>query len=273
MPTVTRLKVRDAIAEALWAKVSAYDLAEVCVYLGLDPPHDEHDSPMASKRSYVNARTQQMSMPALVDLARRLSDEGYGHEGLDEVLAQLGGHGVDGELKNIIFAADGPKPEIVLRDALNNVIEITKHEEHCLVYDRPLPESGLSWRELVSWWWQTRHRGAVDERLAALIALQPTGRLTGRQQRRAHNLPHLLQPLRDRRRLRPPGAPAAGVPSLRPVLAAPIRGPSRASAAPAHGLPPPTPPTSAGGSRGRRGAALRHVGPTCRPEALRRHGV
>ncbi len=123
---------------------------------------------MTSKRSYVNARTHQMSMPALVDLARRVSDEGYRHEDLDEVLAQLGGHGVGGELKNIIFAGHGPKPEIVLRDALNNVIEITKHEEHCLVYDRPLLESGLSWRDLVSWWWQTRQPDAVDERSAAL---------------------------------------------------------------------------------------------------------
>jgi len=33
-------------------------------------------------------------------------------------------HGVAGDLKNLIFAADGPKPRIVLRDAINNVIEI-----------------------------------------------------------------------------------------------------------------------------------------------------
>ncbi len=34
--------------------------------------------------------------------------------------------GVDGELKNIIFASSGPKPEIVLRDAVNNIVEIVK---------------------------------------------------------------------------------------------------------------------------------------------------
>jgi hypothetical protein len=64
----------------------------------------------------------------------------------------LGGHGVNGELMNIIFAADGPKPRIVLRDALNNQIEITKNAQYCLIYDRPLPDGGLTWTELVEWW-------------------------------------------------------------------------------------------------------------------------
>ncbi len=59
--------------------------------------------------------------------------------------------GVDGELKNIIFASAGPKPENILRDAVNNIVEIVEHEESCLVYDRPLTESGLTWGELVTW--------------------------------------------------------------------------------------------------------------------------
>ncbi|MET7395964.1 hypothetical protein ABZS66_20970 [Dactylosporangium sp. NPDC005572] len=60
--------------------------------------------------------------------------------------------GVDGKLKNIIFASTGPKPRIVLRDALNNVIEVVEGAEQCLFYDRPLADSGLSWDELVQWW-------------------------------------------------------------------------------------------------------------------------
>jgi hypothetical protein len=60
--------------------------------------------------------------------------------------------GVDGELKNIIFASSGPKPEIVLRDAVNNIVEIVAYEESCLVYDRPLTDSGLTWGEIVTWW-------------------------------------------------------------------------------------------------------------------------
>lgn len=60
--------------------------------------------------------------------------------------------GVDGEMKNIIFGSTGAKPEIVLRDAINNVIEVVRYSEFSLIYNRPLTEAGLTWGELVSWW-------------------------------------------------------------------------------------------------------------------------
>lgn len=56
------------------------------------------------------------------------------------------------DFKNLIFAANGPKPEIALVNATTNVIKIVKNEEYCLVYDRPLTEKGLLWEELVDWW-------------------------------------------------------------------------------------------------------------------------
>ncbi len=69
--------------------------------------------------------------------------------------------GVDGELKNIIFASTGPKPRIVLRDAINNVVEVTENAKYSLFYDRPLTVAGLSWAELVDWWRATN--GLEDE--------------------------------------------------------------------------------------------------------------
>jgi very-short-patch-repair endonuclease len=60
--------------------------------------------------------------------------------------------GVAGHYKNLIFAANGPKPEIVLTDAINNDIQIVKNQEFCLVYDRPIGLDGLRWSELVQWW-------------------------------------------------------------------------------------------------------------------------
>lgn len=60
--------------------------------------------------------------------------------------------GVSGHCKNLIFAANGPKPELVLADALNNDIRIVKNQNHCLVYDRPIGLDGLLWSELVDWW-------------------------------------------------------------------------------------------------------------------------
>lgn len=60
--------------------------------------------------------------------------------------------GVGQQVKNLIFAADGPKPEIVLSDSVSNDIEIVKNAEYCLVYDRPIQTHGLLWGELVDWW-------------------------------------------------------------------------------------------------------------------------
>jgi hypothetical protein len=72
--------------------------------------------------------------------------------------------GVDGQLKNIIFASTGPKPRIVLRDAINNFIEVVENAEFCLFYDRPLGEAGLTWAELLDWWKHTKGlEGQADE--------------------------------------------------------------------------------------------------------------
>lgn len=59
--------------------------------------------------------------------------------------------GVQGKVKNIIFAATY-KPEIIFDDALNNDIRVTKNGDHCLVYDEPIPQSGLTWNSLVTWY-------------------------------------------------------------------------------------------------------------------------
>jgi hypothetical protein len=73
-------------------------------------------------------------------------------EQLEERQATTAVRGVDGQLKNIIFASTGPKPRIVLRDSINNVVEVEENGEYCLMYDRPLTDAGLTWAELVDWW-------------------------------------------------------------------------------------------------------------------------
>jgi hypothetical protein len=60
--------------------------------------------------------------------------------------------GADGTIKNLIFASTGPKPEIVLTDALENIIVISSGGDSCLIYDRSFTNAGLTWGELVSWW-------------------------------------------------------------------------------------------------------------------------
>ena len=60
--------------------------------------------------------------------------------------------GIRGKPKNLIFASNGPKPEIGFADAINNDIVILSHADSCLVFDRPMSRGGLLWSELVEWW-------------------------------------------------------------------------------------------------------------------------
>jgi hypothetical protein len=89
--------------------------------------------------------------------------------------------GVAGLGKNLIFAANGPKPKLVLADAVNNDIRIVENQEYCLVYDRPIGPEGLRWKELVDWW-ADRAKPAEDpeknlyKRLAASLASEPEKR-------------------------------------------------------------------------------------------------
>lgn len=59
--------------------------------------------------------------------------------------------GVDGSMKNLIFASIGPKPELIIRDAVNNDVEITKNADKVLVFDRAIAGM-LTWGDLQAWW-------------------------------------------------------------------------------------------------------------------------
>jgi hypothetical protein len=61
---------------------------------------------------------------------------------------------VSGRPKNLIFASPR-KPDIRFLDAITNDIEIASNPADVLVYDRPIPSTGLNWRDLQSWWAET----------------------------------------------------------------------------------------------------------------------
>lgn len=90
-------------------------------------------------------------MGRLLATARKVAEE-LGDETLAEQLGRGGPIGVDGELKNIIFASVGPKPRIVMTDAINNIIDVVENRDSCLIYDRPLAGPGLTWSDLTEWW-------------------------------------------------------------------------------------------------------------------------
>ena len=89
---------------------------------------------------------------------RYLAKEGFELHLRDEIAgfqvyrAARIGAGVSEKVKNLIFASNGPEPRIVLSDAVSNDIAIVENQRSFLVYDKPLPQHGLRWNELVAWW-------------------------------------------------------------------------------------------------------------------------
>jgi len=61
-------------------------------------------------------------------------------------------NGVTGNIKNLIFASTSYKPEIIIKDALNNDLEIVTNKDSVLIYDELIPNDGLKWIDLVMWW-------------------------------------------------------------------------------------------------------------------------
>lgn len=109
-----------------------------------------------TKRDLVKDYTVGWNVRQYVGLGQRLLDE-YPDLRRREPLQRLldayhGPGGVQGSTKNLIFAANGPKPDLVLRDAVNNDIQIVKNADYCLVYDQPIPAEGLTMRHLAGWW-------------------------------------------------------------------------------------------------------------------------
>lgn len=101
--------------------------------------------------------------PAEVERLHAFFNETLAHDGYELIevdsisgaplfAARTIGGGVPGAMKNLIFAADGPKPEFVLGDAINNDVLIVKNEQFCLVYSQPLGASGLTWGDMITWW-------------------------------------------------------------------------------------------------------------------------
>jgi very-short-patch-repair endonuclease len=60
----------------------------------------------------------------------------------------------------ILFASHNRKPDLRLRDVLDRQIELL--DDDALIYDRPIPESGLTWDHLQTWWADRQHIPSTD---------------------------------------------------------------------------------------------------------------
>ena len=143
--------LQNAVAETIAGEEKAYDILAMCRFFGL--PVKDDDNPWGSKRIYVLSLLKTQTESQLIDFATKVSEH-YQSDYLKAVLSRFIG-GVSGEVKNLIFAANGPKPDLVLADVVHNVVDIVANAEYCLVYDKPITNKGLLWSDLVLWWKET----------------------------------------------------------------------------------------------------------------------
>jgi len=160
--------LQNAIAQTIAEEEKAYDVVGMCKFFGLETGED--GNPWSSKRIYVLSLVKQQTESSLIDLAIKVQ-EYYKSDHLKAILNKYVG-GVSGTIKNIIFAANGPKPEIVLIDAVSNDIKIVENEQYCLVYDKPILEGGLLWTDLLEWWQERQPQPFSNHRTLELSLLQ-----------------------------------------------------------------------------------------------------
>lgn len=146
----------DAIGQAIRSALSANAVPAFCDELRFPSlPANSYANPMSSKAAYVVERLKDVTMAELVSFARLVLDR-HRDDDLADLVFELdlaARPGVQGAPKNLIFAANGPKPDLILVDSVNNDIQIVKNAEYCLVYDRPIDaDRGLSFEMLVEWW-------------------------------------------------------------------------------------------------------------------------
>ncbi len=116
-------------------------------YLSTVDWESEEDTDKVLKAVTITLFAAKTSPEHKAGLRALCEKEGLRIEGNKVVLGGKSGVGV----KNLIFASNGYKPEIVIIDATTNDIKITKNADSCLVYDCPIPGS-LLWSDLVVWW-------------------------------------------------------------------------------------------------------------------------
>jgi len=150
---VTSQMIHEQISYAI-SSLKAYNVASYCDSLEL-PKADEDIKPMQSKAVYVRHRLTTLNKDQSIKVARKVIEE-FDFQPLIDLVNELDTNGlnaVPGAVKNLIFASNGPKPDLYLSDAINNDVMVHKNGEYVLVYDEEIDSNqGLSWNDLLQWW-------------------------------------------------------------------------------------------------------------------------
>ena len=72
---------------------------------------------------------------------------------------------VEGELKNLIFAPVGQKPDITIENSISNELRLIGDTDNCLFYNFEIGADGLQWNTLVEWWKENNKENDGDPEL------------------------------------------------------------------------------------------------------------
>ncbi|NYT63380.1 hypothetical protein H0A66_13760 [Alcaligenaceae bacterium] len=145
----------DADIEALFEKLGVFDLSDRRFGLFLE------GLTTADVQIDFEAQLAIVSImnPVLLGCGAELRQTG--EDGGYPVFGLVSHRSARGRPKNLIFAS-WSKPDIRLRDAVNNDIEIASNPDDVLVFDRPLGPDGLCWSDLQLWWAETTGENDAD---------------------------------------------------------------------------------------------------------------
>lgn len=111
--------------------------------------------------SVISMTLSRMSISETSKAALRAACLSHGFE-IEGTTARLPAFTSNSNIRNVIFASTGPKPEITMTDALTNSIQVISKGGNELIYDRPIMSDGLSWDELIAWWREKTHSNGPD---------------------------------------------------------------------------------------------------------------
>ncbi len=147
----------DWSAEELFEELGAFEAGDARFARFLEGLASADVIPDEPSQRRVAAAVSRHLRPAGAELRETGTDGGYP---VFSIVSTLPGH--VRQPKNLIFASP-VKPDIRIRDAVDNDIEIVENAGEVLVYDRPIGPGGLRWRDLQAWWKDTQQVADNDE--------------------------------------------------------------------------------------------------------------
>jgi very-short-patch-repair endonuclease len=147
----------DWTVETLFDRVGAYDASDRRFGFFLEGLASADVRPDELAQRQFVATVNEVLRTCGAELRGTDSDGGY------PVFSMASLHAASrGRPKNLIFASP-EKPDLRFRDALDNDVEVVTNAEKVLVYDRPIGNDGLRWRDLQTWWSETEQISDAQE--------------------------------------------------------------------------------------------------------------